>query len=133
MCVRRVSQRIRIAIKMKIMKTIRLSPRMRLAMRLSFFLSQLGGAHRAIFAMRPEDFPNGQFEDQFRVPVPLEHTCNGFAYIRASSFFPTSLPPPLHHLDRLPIPCNIFSRRVLFSRNLEISIGTAAITFIPSL
>lgn len=31
------------------------------------FPSQLRGTHCAIFAMRPEDFPNGQFEDQFRV------------------------------------------------------------------
>lgn len=41
--------------------------------------------HCAIFAMRPEDFPNGQFEDQFRVPVPLE--CNGS---RTPRFFSSS-------------------------------------------
>jgi len=46
--------------------------RSKLAMR-AFFLS-IAGTHRPVFAMWPEDLPNGQFENQFRVPVPLECT-----------------------------------------------------------
>lgn len=54
----------------------------------SFLPSQL----RKRIATRPEDFPNGQFNDQFR--IPLECTRNGTRFFSLRPLPQISLAPP---------------------------------------
>lgn len=58
----------------------------------SFLPSQL----RKRIATRPEDFPNGQFNDQFR--IPLECTRNGTRFFSLLPLSWISLAPSSRHL-----------------------------------